>query len=80
MFENFSESSTLEYGLEPLFSDPLPRYPWKNGLKFALVKLDFIHSIELLLLLENNISVGVSSVSLVRFTGDRNVESGVGKI
>ena len=80
VFENFVESSTREYKINPLYSYSLPGYTWKAGLKLTNIKLDFIedtHSAsgkDLLLLLENNIRGGISSVM-----GDRFVESNENK-
>ena len=81
VFENFVESSTREYKTNPLYSYSPPSYTWKAGL--TNIKLDFIndtHSAsgtakltsgeEFLLLLENNIRGGISSVM-----GDRHVQS-----
>ena len=62
VFENFVEKSTLEYGINPLYSYSLPGYTWKAGLKLTEIKLDYIKCKELLLLLENNIRGGISSV------------------
>ena len=70
VFENFVESSTREYNISPLYSYSLPGYTWKAGLKLPNIKLDFIKDKDLLLLLENNIRGGFSSVM-----GDRFVES-----
>ena len=69
VFENFVESSTREYKINPLYSYSLPGYTWKAGLKLTNIKLDFIKDKELLLLLENNIRGGISSVM-----GDRDVQ------
>ena len=70
VFENFVESSTQEYKINPLYSYSLPGYTWKSGLKLTNIKLDFIKDKNLLLLLENNIRGGISSVM-----GDRHVQS-----
>ena len=70
VFENFVESSTREYKINPLYSYSLPGYTWKAGLKLTNIKLDFIKDKDLLLLLENNIRGGISSVM-----GDRHVQS-----
>ena len=70
VFENFVESSTREHKINPLYSYSLPGYTWKAGLKLTNIKLDFIKDNELLLLLENNIRGGISSVM-----GDRHVQS-----
>ena len=70
VFENFVEKSTLEYGINPLYGYSLPGYTWKAGLKLTKIKLDFIKDKQLLLLLENNIRGGISSVM-----GPRYIES-----
>ena len=61
---------TREYKINPLYSYSLPGYTWKAGLKLTNIKLDFIKDKNLLLLLENNIRGGISSVM-----GDRHVQS-----
>ena len=70
VFENFVEKTTLEYNINPLYSYSLPGYTWKAGLKLTNIKLDFIKDKDLLLLLENNIRGGISSVM-----GPRYIES-----
>ena len=70
LFENFFEKATLEYNINPLYSFSLPGYTWKAGLKPTIIKLDFIKDKDLLLLLENNIRGGISSVM-----GPRYIES-----
>ena len=68
VFENFVETSTLINGINPLYSYSLPGYTWKAGLKLTKIKLDFIKDKQLLLLLENNIRGGISSVMGPRYT------------
>ena len=70
VFENFVEKSTLEYGINLLYSYSLPGYTWKAGLKLTNIKLDFIKDKHLLLLLKNNFRGGISSVM-----GPRYIES-----
>ena len=53
-----------------MYSYSLPGYTWKAGLKLTNIELDYIKCKELLLLLENNIRGGISSVM-----GDRHVQS-----
>ena len=55
IFENFVQTSTEEYGINPLYSFSAPGYTWKTGLKLTNIKLDFVKDYYLLLLLENNI-------------------------
>ena len=74
IFENFVQTSTEEYGTNPLYSFSAPGYTWKAGLKLTNIKLDFIKDKHLLQLLENNIRGGISSVM-----GDRFVESNENK-
>ena len=70
VFENFVQTPTEEYGINPLYSYSAPEYTWKAGLKVTKINIDFMKDKELLLLLENNFRGGSSSV-----IGDRNVES-----
>ena len=70
VFENFVEKATLEYSINPLYSYYLCGYTWKAGLKLTNFRLDFIKDKDLLLLLENNIRGGISSVM-----GPRYIES-----
>ena len=67
VMENFVEKSTLEYGINPLYSYSLPGYTWKAGLKLTNFKLDFIKDKQLLSLLENNIRGAISSVMGPRY-------------
>ena len=75
VFENFVEKSKLIYGINPLYTYSAPGYTWKAGLKRTKIKLDFIKDEHLLLLLENNIRGGISSVM-----GDRHVISDINKL
>ena len=74
VFENFVESSTQEYKITPLSRYSLLGYTWKAGLKLTNIKLDFKKDKHFLLLLENNIRGGESSVM-----GDRHLVSDVNK-
>ena len=74
VFENYVQTSTEEYGINPLYSFSAPGYTWKAGLKLTNITLDFMKYKELLLLLENNIRGGISSI-----IGDRFVESNENK-
>ena len=58
---------SLHLNRDPLYSYSLPGYTWKAGLKLTKIKLDFIKDKQLLLLLENNIRGGISSVMGPRF-------------
>ena len=67
VFENFVEKSSLGYSINPLYSYSLPGYTWKAGLKITKIKLDSVKEKDLLLLLENNIRGGISSVMRPRY-------------
>ena len=67
VFKNFVEKATLDYNINPLYSFFLPCYTWNAGLKITKIKLDFIKDKQLLLLLENNIGGGISSVMEPRY-------------
>ena len=73
VFENCAQTSTEEYGINPLYSYSAPGYTWKAGLKIKdLIKdtAKLPSGEELLLLLENNKRGGISCIM-----GDRDVES-----
>ena len=74
IFENFVQTSTEEYGINPLYTFSAPGYTWKAGLKLTNIKLDFIKDKHLLLLLENIIRGGISGVM-----GNRLFESNENK-
>ena len=42
VFENFVETSTLMYGINPLYSYSAQGYTWKDGLKFTNFELECI--------------------------------------
>ena len=70
VFEKFIKVSIKEFGINPLYSVSLPGYTWQCGLKYTNVKLDTFQGKDMILLLENNIRGGISSVM-----GDRYVKS-----
>ena len=70
VFEKFIKVSIKEFGINPLYSVSLPGYTWQCGLKYTNVKLDTLQDKDMILLLENNIRGGISSVM-----GDRYVKS-----
>ena len=75
VFENSVQTSIEEYGINPLYSYSLPGYTWKAGLKLTNIKLDFIKDKEFLLLLENNVRGGISSVMGPRYNeSDENTK------
>ena len=66
----FIKVSVKEFGINPLYSVNLPGYTWQCGLKYTSIKLDTLQDKDMILLLENNIRGGISSVM-----GDRYVKS-----
>ena len=70
VFEKFVKVSTKEYGINPLYCVSLPGYTYQCALKYADIKLQTLQDKDLILLIENNIRGGISSVM-----GDRHVKS-----
>ena len=69
-FEKFVEVSTEEYKINPLYCVSLPGYTYQCALKYTDIKLQTLQDKDLILLIENNIRGGISSVM-----GDRYVKS-----
>ena len=70
VFEKFIKVSVNEYRNNPLYFVSLPGYTWQCGLKYTGIKLQTLQDNDMILLLENNIKGGISSVM-----GDRHVIS-----
>ena len=70
IFEKFNNVSVKEFGINPLYSVSLPGYTWQCGLIYTNVKFDTMQDKNMILLLENNIRGGISSVM-----GDRYLKS-----
>ena len=70
VFEKFIKISLNEYGINPLYCVSLPGYTWQCGLKYTGINLQTLQGKDVILLLENNIRGGISSVM-----GDRYVKS-----
>ena len=70
VFEKFVQVSTKEYGINPLYCVSLPGYTYQCALKYTDIKLQTLQDNDLISLIENNISGGISSV-----LGDRYVKS-----
>ena len=70
VFEKFVKVSTKEYKINPLFCVSLPGYTYQCALKYTNIKLQTLQDKDLILLIENNIRGGISSVM-----GDRYVKS-----
>ena len=70
VFEKFIKISVEEYGINPLYCVSLPRYTWQCGMKYTDINLQTLQDKDMILLSENNIRGGISSVM-----GDRYVRS-----
>ena len=70
VFEKFIKLSIEKYGINPLYCVSLPGYTWQCGMKNTDIKLQTLQDKYMILLLENNIKGGISSVM-----GDRYVQS-----
>ena len=70
VFEKFIKISIEEYGINPLYCVSLPGYTWQCGLKYTGINLITLQDKDMILLLENNIRGGISSVM-----GDRYIKS-----
>ena len=69
-YEKFIEVSVNEFEINPLYCVSLPGYTWQCGLKYTGINLQTLQDKDMILLLENNIRGGISSVM-----GDRYVQS-----
>ena len=70
VFEKFVKVSTKEYKINPLYCVSLPGFTYQCALKYTDIKLQTLQDKDLILLIENNIRGGISSVM-----GDRYVKS-----
>ena len=70
VFEKFVKVSTEEYKINPLYCVSLPGYTYQCALKYTNIKLQTLQDKDLILLIENNIRGGISSIM-----GDRYVKS-----
>ena len=70
VMEKFVKVSFEEYGIYLLFCVSLPGYTYQCALKYTDIKLQTLQNKDLILLIENNIRGGISSVM-----GDRYVKS-----
>ena len=70
VIEEFVKLSFEEYGIYPLYCVSLPGYTYQCALKYTDIKLQTLQDKDLILLIENNIRGGISSVM-----GDRYVKS-----
>ena len=70
VFEKIVKVSTEEYKINPLYCVSLPGYTYHCALNYTDIKLQTLQEKDLILLIENNIRGGISSVM-----GDRYVKS-----
>ena len=70
VFEKFIKVSQNEFKINPLYCVSLPGYTWLCGLKYTEINLQTLQDKDMILLLENNIRGGISSVM-----GDRYIQS-----
>ena len=70
VFEKFLKVSINEFKINPLYCVSLPGYTWQCGLKYTGINLQTLQDKDMILLLENNIRDGISSVM-----GDRYIKS-----
>ena len=68
--QKFVNVSFEEYGINPLYCVSLPSYTYQCALNYTDIKLQTLQHRDLILLIENNIRGGISSVM-----GDRYVKS-----
>ena len=68
VFEKFVKVSVNEFSINPLYCVSLPGYTWQCGSKYTGKNLQTLQDKDMILLLENNIRGGISSVM-----GDRYV-------
>ena len=70
VLEKFVKVSFEDYGFNPLYCVSLPSYTYQCALKYTNIKLQTLQDTDLILLIENNICGGITSVM-----GDRYVIS-----
>ena len=69
VIEKFTKVPFEEYGINPLYCVSLPGYTYQCALKYTDINLQTLQDKDLILLLENNIRGGISSIM-----GDRYVK------
>ena len=72
--EKFIKVSVTEFDIKPLYCVSLPGYTWQCGLKYTGINLQTLQDKDMILVLENNIRGGISSVM-----GDRYIKSNENK-
>ena len=74
VFEKFLKVSVHEFGINPLYCVSLPGYTWQCGLKYTGINLQSLQDKDTILLFENIIRGGISSVM-----GNRYIKSNENK-
>ena len=74
VFENFVKLSLDEFEINPLYCYSLPGFTWLCGLKYTNIHLQYLKDKDLILLLENNIRGGISSVMGSRLVFSNNYQ------
>ena len=67
VFEKFIKASVNEFDINPLYCVSLPGYTWQCGLKYTGINLQTLQDKDMIMLLENNIRGGISSVMGSRY-------------
>ena len=62
VFEKIIKVSINEFDINPLYCVSLPGYTWQCGLKYTGINLQTLQNKDMILLIENNIRGGISSV------------------
>ena len=70
VFEKCIKVSVNEFDINPIYCVRLPGYTWRCGLRYTGINLQTLQDKDMILLLENNIRGGISSVM-----GDRYIKS-----
>ena len=67
VFEKFIKISVNQFGINPLYCVSLPGCTWQCGLEYTGINLQTLQDKDIILLLENNIRGGISSVMENRY-------------
>ena len=67
VFEKFIKVSVCEFRINPFYCVSLPGYTWQCGLKYTRINIQTLQDKDMILLLENNIRGGISSVMCDRY-------------
>ena len=62
VFEKIIKVSVIEFVINPLYCVSLPGYTWQCGLKYTGINLQTLQDKDMILLIENNIGGGISSI------------------